>query len=345
MKRVLPSEEEFSPIQNWVSEWRKKTPSTRGKKTMARSRKKTTNTVAVVAIVVALIALAAVFGVFSTGGEGIQPTDDEGNLLPLCSSEVTPDLDIDAFDSENPGTAVTEATNLYRKVGNTAWTTWTQGTAITNLEPYAEYEFVMGITTSDMTDNAYGEFFTHKIKCQESEVINKAVYNDEIETSLSATFYNSDNNAAAETFTAGQEKHVKIKLIAGSDEFFGNPTLDNAGVIVLKLNSSEWDTPNSVKVDGVEMKRVSVPQRYDGQAATYTEFAYELPAIGEDEVWIDLYLNADDSNAPSIDGTAYLYAGGYYITDDAEVAIGVEDEDGNAVGTDAPDTVTLDFTA
>lgn len=297
---------------------------------------------------IALIAAVAVIAtVLSVGGGDNLPSDAKviDGAVVTCSSEVTPDVLFQAYDADNPGTAITEA-GIYRQKGTKSWLSFTAGTEETGLIPGATYEVVPGITTSDFTDNAYGAMFEYTAKCQEDDTVEFEMYNDEIETSLSATFYNKDDNAAAQTFVAGDQYDVSIRLKAGSDEYFGNPTLENAGVLVLKLNKTEWDVPNEVRIGNDVLARVSTPLRYGEQATGFIEYAYELPAIGDREVSVILSLDADDTNAPSVDGTAYIYAGGYFVeSDTADIGFGVETSEGTAVGTDAADSVTLDFTA
>lgn len=296
----------------------------------------------VVGVIVLLVVALFVFGVPQSVVEGDQP-----KLGSTCDTDITPDLMIKAYDMENPGTALTEATNLYRKVGSKIWSTFTAGTEITDLIPNSEYEFVMGITTSDFTDNAYGEKFTYTIKCLSDDLLEKGMYNDEVETSLTATFYNADASAAAETFVAGDSQVVSIKLKAGVDEVFGNPFLPgNPNVLVLDLNTTEWDAPNQVYLaDGTTLNKVTTPQRH-AAAAGLQAYAYELPVITDKQIEVMLDLNADDTNAPATDMTAYIYAANWFINGDTTASeFGVENEEGTAVGTDAADSVTLDFTA
>ena len=322
-------------------------------------------------VIVMIVALALVAGAgitkFLDGKSNDNPLaavndndnsgDSEKPQLDLCGSDTTPDIDINGYDSENPGTALTETTNLYRKVGNTAWSTWTQGTAITNLEVGSEYEFVMGITTSDFTDNAYGPYFTKTVKCQEIESVDKALFNDEDEGSLTATFYNANHDAGAETFSAGVSQNVYFEWNAGSDEVCGNQFIKDSGlpdngkhsvdmpnVICLDLNSTEWDAPESMKVDGMSLDLVPTPTRHSASTGIKT-YCYEAPVLTESITDFTARINPDDSNAPSIDGTAYFYCGNFYIGKSGELAWGVENEEGTAVGTDAADSLTLDFTA
>jgi len=277
-----------------------------------------------------------------------------------------PDLLVNAYDIENKGTAVTEATNLYRKIGTTTWNTFTQGTEITDLEAGETYEFVMGISTTDFTDNAFGPYFTMTIPCREDTTIDKGVYNDEIETSLTATFLNNNHDASAQTFSAGDTYTVYLKWKAGQDEVYGNPFIKDSplsdvgkhrkqfpNLLVLKLNTTEWDEPDKVWIYshpaqpeyvGMELRRIGCPAGVSS-ATGFTLYCYEAPVIFDRETEIAVDLNADDSNAPANDGTAYLYSSNFYVNSDTgALEWGNFNEDDVAVGADAPDSLTLDFT-
>jgi len=293
--------------------------------------------------IIGLLVWGLGFGGFGIQAQATVPGGNGINIPKTCSSEVTPDVTFNAYDVENPGTALTESTNIYRKAGNKAFSTWTQGSAITNLEPGAEYEFITGISTTDFTYNAYGERFSKVIKCQESEVIDLGLYNDEIETSLTATFYNSNHDASAETFTAGQVKKVYAKFEAGNDEVFGNPFLPEKypNVLCLALNTTYWDSPDEVTFEGVKMDRVSVPTRYSLSAGE-AGYCYKAPVITDAGQELAIRLDVDDTVAPTTNVTATLYAGGWLIDSNGELGYGVETDEGGAVATDAPDTLVFD---
>lgn len=305
-------------------------------------------------------------GPFSSADEGgggtvVIQQPGGGDQLATCDSSTTPDLDINAYDARNVGTALTEATNLYRKVGDIGWTSFTAGTAITSLEKGAQYEVVMGISTSDFTDNAYGpHFITDPIPCAELTVVEKAEFDDDVETDLTSTFFNADGDASAEVFVADQTQTVSLKILAGSDDFFGNPYIKEStavhlsgqdrnypNVICFELNSTAWDVPEKVWFKGVDMKQVAKPQRLAG-SATDNAYCYTAPLVDDSLMEEDRYfirLNSDDSTAPAVDDTAHIFAANFYInSDDGKVYWGIENEDGTAVGTDAADTVALDFT-
>src|SRR3990167_1534132 len=102
---------------------------------MNRHGKEKTTIVLVTLLVVAVLGLlaytAGVPPFDSTGSTRGQQTAVVGQVLNapvVCESGTSPDIDIDSFDVANPGTALTESTNLYRKQGSTAWTAWTAGT-------------------------------------------------------------------------------------------------------------------------------------------------------------------------------------------------------------------------
>jgi hypothetical protein len=297
---------------------------------------------------VAVFVIALVAVIYAMGGFGqTGAVTDNGVVSPTERCDVTPSYTVKGYDINNKGTAITE-NFAYRKVGETSWSTGTLGTAITTLEAFAEYEAVAGIDASNGVDNPYGEAFTFTVPCKVGASMEVALYNDEVEGSVTGTFYNADGDASAETFIAGQTQDVSLKFQTGTDEAYGNPFLDNPNVLILKLNSSQWDQPEKVTLNGVELKSVSMPQRFDIEAlgtTDFTEYAFEAPAIMDTTVEIVLKLNADDSNAPNVDGTAYLFAGTSFINEDAGISVDVETEEGADIGSSDPVSVTLDFTA
>lgn len=305
-------------------------------------------------------------------GQGSVATGNDGGTTIVGASEITPDVTVLAYDIEKVGTALTETTNLYRRVGDNTWTSFTQGATIADLDLGTTYEFIMGISTSDFTDNAYGSYFSYTSKERPTDTIELALAQDEVETSLTATFYNNDGDAGAETFTAGDVQSVSIRFDAGTDEFFGNPFLSGdktqadadvsiltatnpngqraqyPNVVCMDLNTSAWEKPQEVTFDGVTMNQVSQPQRHNSVADKRT-YCYEAPVINDRTDQLSRYyieLEADGSTAPAQDDTLYIYAANYYINSKTgNVEWGVETDEGVAVGTDAPDSVTLDFTA
>lgn len=321
--------------------------------------------IAIVLVLVAVVAIASpttITNFLSSLGLGSSVPTGDGDVGTGsgvdCQSTTTPDWDPDAYDINNPGTALTEATNLIRRVGDNAWDTFTQGTAVTNLVPYEKYEYVFGISTTDFTDNAYGPHGFFTATCSEAIPFDDTgLYDDSIETALAATFFNADDAAAAETFSAAQVQTVSVKWSAGSEDVCGNPFIATSGLpdngahsksypnmICLALNTTTWDTPQWVRVNGVEMDRLPTPIRHTATSGN-TDYCYEIPVLYDQNVKIEMRLDADDSSAPADDDTASFYCGNFFInTNTGELQWGIEDNEGNAVGTDAADTVTLDFT-
>lgn len=334
-------------------------------------------------VVVAVgIMLAGGLGPFaSTEGSGANTAATQSGQAAQfqCESSTTPDFDINAIDGRNVGTADTEGTNLWRKKGTNSWAAFTAGTAVTGSVSVGDtIEYVMGISTSDVTDNSYGKVGELEITCDENIALEVPVYIDEVETSLTASYYNADDAAAtAEVFVAGQTQTVASKFVTASDEFFGNPNIVLDGgenpdgrnqkypnTACAELNFSAWDAPEKVFVlegavieladgssveykAGEELKRVGTPDIHsqNNAATTDTSYCYEYPLVADIGPKVGFSLNADDTNAPAVDDALFLYAGNYYVdSDDGIVKWGVETEDDAFVGTDAADSLALDFT-
>lgn len=309
---------------------------------MPKRRIKMSNGLWVFLSVFLVVGMLFAFGVPQKVGEG----GFGGDKDEQCLSTTSPNLSIFAVDKET-GTALTEGTNLYRVEGRTSWSTFTAGTGFA-VGAGKDIEIVMGISTTDFTDNAYGQHIEkYTVPCEETPEVEYEMANDEVYTSLSATFYNEDDNAAAQTFTAGQVKDVSIKLQAGVDEYFGNPYLEgNANVICLGLNSTEWDTPQKVSIKGGSELSIATTPKNQDSGTGITEYCYDLPVINEDSVSIVFKLDADDSVDPITDMTASMYAANYfYNSKTQEIESGVENQEGTAVGAAAADTIVFDFTA
>jgi len=289
-----------------------------------------------------ILIVLLIVGYMAFGQNINQPSNP--NVITGCDSTTSPNITIKAYDKET-GTALTEATNLYRVKGDKTWSTFTAGTGFA-ANAGDTLEIVMGIDTTDFTDNAYGQKKEVVVECKETPSVEFEMVNDEVETSLSATFLDAEESASAETYVAGQTQDITIKLQAGVKEYFGNPYIGgNSNVLVLNLNTSEWDAPTKVSVGGVELSKVATPQRHVA-VASMIAYAYEMPVITDVATKIVVSMNADDTNAPATDMTAHMYAGNYYYNaDNQAIESGVENEEGLAVGTDSSDTLVLDFTA
>lgn len=325
-------------------------------------------------IIIALIVIGIFTGYISI--EGLRPPVEPGvTTMPevTCESTITPDYDPNYYQFGTPSTASTSANNIYRKVGDIAWSTWTQGTALTNMELGATYEFIPGTHTTVATSDAesYGAYFTYTVKCQETDSDNYPAKLDEIHSGLTATFYNEDDNAAAQTFSAGDVKTVSLKWKAAKDEFYGNPYIaesplsDNGqhrriypNVLAIKANSTAWEVPVAVSFIKVAaddtpggtsgtLRRIPCPTIVSADGATtHIMYCYEAPVISSQICRFYLQMEADGTNAPFVDDTAYLYAGHFYInTDTAEIAWGIENNDAAYTAGDGDaDSLTLDYT-
>lgn len=289
------------------------------------------------------------------------PTDC-GVVGGRCDADVSPDITVSAYDIDNVGTALTESNNIYRKVGDVSWTSWTQGTEITDLTFGDTYEFVTGISSSDFTDNAYGPHFFWTVPCSPDTSMQVALYDDDVETDLTCTFYNADDNAATEAFSAGVVQTVSLKVSSGTEDYFGNPYLAEdltmsdkqngkhrkkyPNCLNLNLNSTGWDKPEKVyfvRLDGTgdELNRISCPGIADTSSGNIS-YCYECPIITDTITRIYIKMDPDDTNAPTVDNKAYIHAGGYFVDDDGNLDWGCETDLLAYVGTDDADECVLD---
>jgi len=213
------------------------------------------------AIAGGIIAIIAMLAFYFVMGGGTTPQiivgeDGGGQQIvtapsTACTGGNTQSLDINAYDVDSPGSALTEGHNVYYEEGSWAATTWTQGTAITGLETGKNYLFAVGpsSTASEEYDNAYGPYFKiANLPCVMTRSI--ALFQDELEGSLTATFLNHYGDTEAESVVAGQDVTVYAEWYAGSNEYYGNPWIGVAFMSNPYIIDINW---NSIKnVDGIE---------------------------------------------------------------------------------------------
>lgn len=342
-------------------------------------------------LIAAVIVGGVMFGGWSLTGQVQPETQKLTGPVSACIGGQTQSLDINAYDLGTPTTAVTEANNIYRiytgKDGTGgALGTVTLGTAITTLQPGTDIEFIGGVsgTAANNYDNSYTpRFVIENLPCIVSE--NIALFQDEVETSVTATFYNSNHDASAETAVASTPTIVYMRFYTADEQYFGNPYLgepsyldidwskvkvpaftyikeDTIGshrpqypnIVCIKHNTTNFDKPVWVKAqlqDGstVEMNEVSVPTVHAASAGD-KDYCYEAPILTGTYIEIIAKVNPKAgcvcSGASMVDDTAYYYAAHRYMhTDDGYISWGVEDDLGQAVGASDPDTLTMDWTA
>lgn len=272
----------------------------------------------------------------------------EGDPLGTqCTGGETQSLLIKGVNTETGAASTDKFSYRIKGVGD-SWTEGTLGTAITaGIQVGADYEFVPGISPTSETGDAYGAYFTIKnMPCQKIQVID--IDDDTLHSDMTGTFYNSDDNAAAQDADADASADwVSIKWQAASNEFAGNRYMgvEYPNVVCMNLNTTTHDTPEAM-FNGVDMDRVSAPTVHSA-AAGKTTFCFEAPVFDETPKKYFIKIDPDDTNYASLDHdeTASLYSGSYYIhSKTADLETGVETDDGNFVGFTAAETVTLDFT-
>ncbi len=327
-----------------------------------------------------------VFQASAYGGTQVIRVDETGRQVEtasfVCTGGQTQSLDINAHSVDSPTTALTEAHNIYRECGSYgSLGTYTQGTAITALQTGSCYEFLFGVdaTAGNRYDNAYGPVIKiPKLPCVMTS--NIPLFPDEVEGSITGTFYNSNHDASAETLVASTPVIVYVKLYGADKEYYGNPYIGEAGymgldwakikqlgftyvkglqngnhrpeypnTVCIQLNTTYHNEPKWVKAklqDGsvVEMRRVSAPTIHSVSAG-HKDYCYEGPILSGTA--IELQIKVDPkSTASTDDDVLKYYASSWWAdTDTGVVNWGAEDNDGNAIGASDPISVTLDWTA
>jgi hypothetical protein len=313
--------------------------------------------IAVVATLVGagLMYVAKEMGLLSTAG-GITYVNNEGNVVSgtnanteICTGGITQSADLNVA-GYGGSTAITEAHSRYRICGAGAnfLGTWTMGTALTALAPGSCIEVLSGIdtTVAQEYDNTYGPILKiANLPCVISTVLQG--FNDEVEGSMSLTFYNSDNNPTTLQTSFASDFVNTIKVVTASEnEFYGNPyigepsylgldwnSIKNIGsgiqflkgvdqgshstiypdVFAIKYNSHEFSTPVYVKAtlqDGtkVTMDSISCPQRVVTDA-TASNFTF---ACWEAPIASDSTYDLDVKWDPKISTGILQNATGYY---------------------------------
>ena len=344
-------------------------------------------------IIMAFVALGILgiwdpIGLFGGQPARIGPTQPTQPTFPAdltsCVGGESQSLDLNAADIDKPTTSLTEANNIHRLCGSMlSLGAWTEGTALTGLNTGECYEVITGIsgTAASCYDNSYGPFMRiNNLPCVMSR--NIPLFQDEVEGSVVAAFYNSNHDAAYEVLTASTPKIFYMRFYTAEKEYYGNPYIGEPGytridfnaikagvpgvqfikgstisghrpeypnMVCLQLNSTGMNAPKWIKAqlqDGsvVEMNRVSIPKVHSA-AAAHADYCYEAPLITGD--YIEFQVKYDPTATPNTDDdVASLYAASWYgHTDTGEILWGVEDNDGAAIGASNPDTLAIDFTA
>lgn len=317
-------------------------------------------------LTIGIFMLAAIVVYSQFAPQPIQPAiqyiENGGVPVPGCLSTTTPQFTINAYDGANPGTAITGEVTLWRVEGTKTWTAGATGTAVTaGFKVGDTIEYISGITTAnaEQYDNAYGPTGSILITCDEDIVEEIEMRNDEVEASITASFFNSDHTAStAQTIGAGATKPIYAKFEAGAEEDFGNRFVYQkdgkySNLLAIKVNSSDTSDVTKLIVTQVdpEMGKVGETIYKTGcpgivtATTSFTNYCFKVPAASDYGTEFKVYISADASVAVGVDGTASYYAGGWYVNaDTGELEFGIQDEKTNAVGASDPDTLTLDFT-
>jgi len=293
-----------------------------------------------------------------------QPTTPSGPTSSCIGLAQTPAVTVNVNDAQKPGLNVAEASQ-YRKKGQSSWSAFMPGSKISAIGAAGEvYQMAVCLNQSALTGTCYGPVFDYTVKCQEEDKVQKAAYNDAANSDVTSTFYNEDEQAAAQSMQAGSSATVFLQFESVSDTVFGNPYIGDyltdvngqraayPNVLMLQLNKTTMKKPDKVWVFqspvssevNVQLKQVGCPNIADTTSET-TNYCYEAPVIRDSRTRVAVKLVADSNHAPDVDQTAFVYTGSFYVnTDTGELAWGVEDNNNAKVGSAAAESLTIDLT-
>lgn len=344
--------------------------------------------------VIAVVVLLGILGIWDPFGlKGMlglgAVSPPTGTTTPAdtisCKGGQSQSLDMNAFDIDQPTDAQTEAHNIYRECGSLgSLGTWTEGTAITGLQTGTCVEFLPGIdaTASNCYDNSYGPVMrVANLPC--IFTANIPFMEDEVEGSVTATWYNSNHDASYEVLAASTPTTVFARFYAADGEYYGNPWIGRGSYLgidfgkymaaaprvefplgerignhrpeypntyCVQLNTTNFNQPKWVKAelqDGsvVEMHQVPVPNKHSA-AAGHADYCYEAPILTGEFIEFQIRLDPKAAAVSNSDDTSKYYAASWFAnTETGELSWGSEDNDANAIGASDPDTLALDFTA
>jgi hypothetical protein len=234
-------------------------------------------TVGIFLVIILIVAIFAGPSIMSWATTGEIPVGPSGGS-ERCDTGETQSLDLNSFALGAPSTALTEANNIIREFGtSSAPTAFTEGTAATGLEAGSTMEVIYGAGTTDY-DNAYGPHLKiSNLPCVMVETV--VLFNDELEGSVSGTFYNKDGNAAAQTLTASTPVTVSFLFSTADKEYFGNPYIGEVDYLAA-INTEGW---SNIKKSGLTYLKGSA--KSDGHSPEYPNIAC-------------IALNASNHNEP-----------------------------------------------
>ena len=318
----------------------------------------------------------------SITGNTDQPATFAGTNV--CTGGRTQSFDRDHYDRDNVNTAFTDP-ELFRKAGDTKWTAGTEGTALTTLNEGNNYEFISGISLTDFVDESYGPYTTYtNLPCvdridvesadNEPETTLTATWYNEADNAAGQTMVANTDYEVEVRLRASSENYFgnpyldSYKALGFTDK--GSHRIDFPNVLTLHLNVTGMDIPDYVKATGTTgkltfnsatnkweegkqvlsaepMNKIACPDRANTEhgSATSTHYCYELPVIGDNEIVLTLGFDTDNTIAPVVDDTGYMYAANVFVDDNGVLDWGVETDMGADVANDDADSVTLDYTA
>jgi len=259
---------------------------------------------------------------------------------PICEGDVTPALDLLAYDKHSKA-AITTSNVEVRREGGTTWTTYlSSSSSNVPLKPFEKVEIVyLGNSTG-----YYGYYIPeYEVECVEDPMLEVPLAQVATATSMSWTVWNKDGtvNAATNGQAIGTGSPVSMKMqIWGQyeDEMGSTSTLTDEDKHVCKGNILEVRVNKTVFEDTTseDLESAWTPEQVSGDAANDTYYFFVPPIVsssdaGSTGVFV-MNFDPDDTTQPTVlhNFTMILYDCQYYLNDDSyEVEHSTEDYKGD----------------
>lgn len=184
--------------------------------------------------------------------------------------------------------------------------------------------------------------------CSDGGVINDAVEGDLTARSFNPNDGNAIGSGAPIDINNGDVLNLKSSWQSAFKKDYGNRYCTSGNVMVVKFNSSQYTTWDATTLAGVPYSTTAVPSLHSA-ASGYNAKAFEVPTLETNALW-EFYLVADASgsgktpNGSVSNVTVTLYDVNFYHDQSVSPPVsicGVEDEDGNDVGSAGADTLEI----
>lgn len=270
-----------------------------------------------------VVAVAVVGAVVYFGGANIT-IDDSDKTPPEACADSTGILTVNAYNANNPGTAVTISTLTAGVDGGKIVKNVTSGT--TTFAVGEEVEVLVG--AADYIDKA----FKTTINCGGTTLEAPLAYATSDNPAIRT--FNTDGTAVlTDTATGGAVNQSALSVgesLIVDLEFTGS-ALENSGEFIYVVETPAGSGVNITRITLQGAEPVDKPQLHAAANAGSKIQAFKVPAIdGNDRVTHTLTIEVKATGKLSGGVLMDLYTMQDFIDDDGTISYGVEDSDGTA---------------